>query len=114
MTGVQTCALPIYLLKAEGLTIRVIDLYSLAPVDSAALIAAGTATGGRILTVEDHYPAGGVGDAVADAVSGAGMTVRRLAVREIPRSGKPDELVEHFGISASAIVHAVKALVAGR
>ena len=102
------------LLKAEGVAVRVIDLYSLAPVDSAALIAAGTATGGRILTVEDHYPAGGVGDAVADAVSGAGMTVRRLAVREIPRSGKPDELVEHFGISASAIVHAVKSLVAGR
>ena len=96
-------------LKAEGIAIRVIDLYSLAPIAKDALIAAGLATKGRIITVEDHYPAGGIGDAVSEAVSEAGIRVHRIAVREIPRSGKPDELLERFGISASHIVAAVKA-----
>ena len=96
-------------LKAEGVAIRVIDLYSLAPIAKDALIAAGLATKGRIITVEDHYPAGGIGDAVSEAVSEAGISVHRIAVREIPRSGKPEELLEHFGISASHIVAAVKA-----
>ena len=95
-------------LKAGGIAIRVIDLYSVAPVDAGALVAAGNATGKRIITVEDHYAAGGIGDAVDEAVSGAGIQVRRLAVREIPRSGKPEELLERFGISASHIVAAVK------
>ena len=66
------------------------------------------ATGGRLITVEDHYAAGGIGDAVAEAVADAGLTVHRLAVREIPRSGKPEELVDRFGISAKHIVEAVK------
>ena len=94
-------------LKAAGTAIRVIDLYSVQPVDQAALVAAGRATGGRLMTVEDHYAAGGIGDAVAEAVADAGLTVQRLAVREIARSGKPEELVERYGISASHIVEAV-------
>jgi transketolase len=98
-------------LKAEGILIRVIDLYSVAPVDGAALVAAGTATHGRIVTVEDHYSAGGIGDAVAEAVAGAGLTVERLAVREIPRSGKPDELLDRYGISARQIVEKVRAML---
>ena len=89
-------------LKAAGTSIRVIDLYSLAPVDADGLVAAARATGGRLITVEDHYAAGGIGDAVAEAVADAGFTVHRLAVREIPRSGKPEELLDRFGISASA------------
>ncbi len=97
-------------LKAAGTFVRVIDLYSVAPVDQAGLIDAGRATGGRFITVEDHYAAGGIGDAVAEAVSGAGFTVHRLAVREIPRSGKPDELLERFGISAAHVVKAVQQL----
>ena len=96
-------------LKASGTSIRVIDLYSVQPVDRAGLIAAGNATGGVIITVEDHYPAGGIGDAVADAVASAGLTVKRIAVREIPRSGKPEELLDRFGISANHIVEAVRA-----
>jgi transketolase len=99
-------------LKAAGRLIRVIDLYSVSPVDEAGLVAAGRATHGRLITVEDHYPAGGIGDAVAMAVADAGLAVRRLAVREIPRSGKPDELLDRFGISARHIVDAVNA--AGR
>ena len=75
---------------------------------ATALVAAARATGGHLITVEDHYAAGGIGDAVAEAVADAGFTVHRLAVREIPRSGKPEELLERFGISATHIVEAVK------
>jgi transketolase len=101
-------------LKAAGRSIRVIDLYSVAPVDREGLIAAAKATGGRLITVEDHYSVGGIADAVSEAVADAGFTVHRLAVREIPRSGKPDELVERFGISARHIVQAVNRVTAKR
>jgi transketolase len=94
------------LLKAEGIAARVVDLYSVQPVDAATLTRCGRETG-RIITVEDHYPAGGIGDAVARAVAPAGLTVTRLAVSEIPRSGKPDELLDVYGISARRIVEAV-------
>jgi len=97
-------------LKAAGTTIRVIDLYSVAPVDKERLVAAARTTGGRLITVEDHYAAGGIGDAVAEAVAGAGYTVHRLAVRDIPRSGKPDELLDRYGISARHIMDAVRAV----
>jgi transketolase len=97
-------------LKASGVNVRVVDLYSVQPIDRAGLIAAGKATG-VIITVEDHYAAGGIGDAVAEAVASAGLTVRRLAVREIARSGKPEELLDRFGISAKHIVEAVRSVV---
>ena len=98
-------------LKTEGISIRVIDLYSVKPVDTQTLLDAAKATGGRVITVEDHYESGGIGDAVSEAVSGGGFAVRRLAVREIPRSGQPDELLDRYGISARHIVDAVRALV---
>jgi transketolase len=101
-------------LKASGTPIRVIDLYSVAPVDGDALIAAARATDGRLITVEDHYAHGGIGDAVANAVAEAGFTVHRLAVREIPRSGKPEELLDRFGISAAHIVEAVRTVARTR
>ena len=66
------------------------------------MIAAGKATSGVIITVEDHYAVGGLGDAVSEAVAPAGLAVRRLAVREIPRSGPPDELLDRYGISREA------------
>jgi transketolase len=93
-------------LKSKGISIRVIDLYSVQPIDAASLIEAGKATG-RLITVEDHYISGGLGDAVARAVAPAGLSVKRLAIPEIPRSGKPDELLDKFGISARHIVNAV-------
>lgn len=96
------------ILAKEGIAIRVIDAYSLQPIDRDGLIAAGKATGGKIFTVEDHYAAGGLGDAVSEAVWDQGFRVQRLAVREIPRSGQPEELLERYGISAAAIVKAVK------
>jgi transketolase len=95
-------------LKAQGIDIRVIDAYSLAPIDAKTMVEAARATGGVIITVEDHYAAGGIGDAVAEAVAPAGFAVRRLAVSEIPRSGQPDELLDRYGISAKHIVDAVK------
>jgi transketolase len=94
-------------LKAEGIPIRVIDLYSIQPIDAEGLIAAGNATG-RLITVEDHYRVGGIGDAVARAVAPAGLAVTRLAVPEIPRSGKPEELIDKYGLSARAIAEAVR------
>lgn len=95
-------------LKASGIAVRVIDLYSIAPIDRATLLASAQATRGRILTVEDHYAHGGLGDAVLSAVGTEGVKVHKLAVRVIPHSGKPDELVDHFGIGARSIVEAVK------
>jgi len=89
----------------------VIDAYSVQPIDRNGLIAAGRATHGRIITVEDHYAAGGLGDAVSEAVWEQGFQVKRLAVREIPRSGTPEELLEKYGISANAIAAAVRSIV---
>jgi transketolase len=96
------------ILKAEGISIRIVDAYSVQPIDAATLKEGARVVKGRVFTVEDHYSAGGLGDAVAEALAGEGVTVERLAVREIPRSGEPDELVDKFGISARHIVEAVK------
>ena len=95
-------------LAVEGIPLRVIDAYSVQPVDRRTLLAAARRTGGRLITVEDHYAAGGLGDAVSDALAADGVVVERLAVREVPRSGRPDELLERFGISASCIAAAVR------
>ena len=95
-------------LKGEGIHIRVIDAYSVQPIDAATLVASAKATKGVIITVEDHYATGGLGDAVAEAVAPAGFAVHRLAVRELPRSGQPAELLDRYGISARHIVDAVR------
>ncbi|HXW05753.1 MAG TPA: transketolase [Vicinamibacterales bacterium] len=95
-------------LRKDGTNIRVIDAYSVHPIDAATLSAAAEATGGVVIAVEDHYSAGGLGDAVAEALAPAGVAVRRLAVREVPRSGQPDELLDRYGISARHIVQAVR------
>jgi len=97
-------------LKEQGVSIRVIDLYSLQPIDAATLLRCARETKGRLITVEDHYAGGGLGDAVASAVAAGGFAVHRLAVREIPRSGTPAELLDRYGISARHIVAAVRSL----
>ena len=94
-------------LKSRGINIRVVDLYSLQPIDAATLLKCARDTKGRVVTVEDHYSGGGIGDAVASAVASGGFSVRRLAVTEIPRSGTPDELLDRYGISARHIIAAV-------
>ena len=85
-----------------------IDAYSIQPVDRKTLVNAGKRTNQRIITVEDHYVSGGLGDAVSEAVAEYSIAVERLAVREIPRSGRSDELLDRFGISSSNIVNAVR------
>jgi transketolase len=94
-------------LAAKDVRIRVIDLYSVQPVDATALLRCARETKGTVITVEDHYAAGGIGDAVASAIAAGGFTVQRLAVREIPRSGTPEELIDHYGLSSRHIVSAV-------
>ena len=96
------------ILKVAGISVRIVDLYSIVPIDRTTLLDSARATQGRILTVEDHYAHGGLGDAVLSAVGPEGIKVHKLAVRTIPHSGKPDELVDHFGIGARSIVEAAK------
>jgi len=98
-------------LQAIGIPTRIIDLYSIVPIDTTTLQDCARATGNRVLTVEDHYAHGGLGDAVISALAGEGVRVRKLAVREIPHSGKPAELLDRYGLSARAIVEAAKQLV---
>src|SRR5881394_4255293 len=99
-------------LKEDGITARVIDLYSIKPVDAESLQAAAEATG-RIVTIEDHSPEGGVGDAVLAALAenGERALVRKLAVTEMPHSGKPEELLAAYGIDAEHIADTARQLV---
>ena len=96
------------ILAEEGIAVRIIDLYSVKPIDTAALQKAASETHNTLITVEDHYPEGGLGDAVLEAVATERVCVHKLAVTGVPRSGKPEELLEHHGISADAIVQKVK------
>lgn len=100
-------------LTGEGINIRVVDLYSIKPIDEVGLLEAVDATGGRLVTVEDHWREGGLGDAVVTRLARAGrqLQVQQLAVNGLPGSGKPEELLKSCGIDRSAIVEAVKRLV---
>lgn len=103
-------------LKGEGILIRVIDAYSVKPIDAETLFAAAEEAGNKLITVEDHWPEGGLGEAVLEAFSerdGALPEIVKLAVQSMPGSGTPAELLEEAGISAHHIVQAVRALVRG-
>src|SRR5579864_8331419 len=91
-------------LQKEGISVRVIDLFSVQPLDRDELIASARAAGGIVITVEDHYTHGGLGDAVLSALAEERVRAYKLAVREIPHSGKPKQLIEKFGISSGHIV----------
>jgi transketolase len=99
-------------LADEDIAVRVIDAYSVKPIDADTLQAAAEATG-RVVTVEDHWPEGGLGDAVLSALADTDERPRvvKLAVEEMPRSGKPTELMAAYGIDADAIARAVRQLV---
>lgn len=97
-------------LKNEGIGITVIDAYSIKPLGKDVIRAAAQKTNNTIITVEDHYAEGGIGDAVAGELSADGIKVHKLAVRELPHSGKPEELLAKYGIDAAAIVKAVKSV----
>ena len=81
------------------------------PIDVKGLLEAATQSNNRLIVVEEHYYDGGLGDAVLNAVSNNGIQVHKLAVHDVPRSGKPEELLEHYGISADCIVKKVRELV---
>ena len=101
------------LLQAQGVNIRVIDLYSVKPIDKATIQKAAQECGGQLFVVEDHWPEGGLGDAVLevfDGQSGQHPNITRIAVRDMPGSGKPEELIEAAGISAKHIVAAIQAV----
>lgn len=97
-------------LEKEDIGVRIIDAYSVEPLDAPAISREVSETGGRAVVVEDHYPAGGLGEAVAGVLAGKAV-LKHLCIRELPRSGKPEELLEKYGISAGHIVRAVKELV---
>ena len=97
-------------LKAEGITVTVIDAYSIKPLGRDVILAAAKKTGNTVITVEDHYSEGGLGDAVAGELSVEGIKVHKLAVVGIPHSGKAEELLAKFGIDAAGIVKKVKSL----
>ena len=104
-------------LKEDNILIRVIDAYSIKPIDEETLFAAAEETKNKLITVEDHWPEGGLGDAVLSAFAqrdGQLPQVTKLAVQSMPTSGTPAELLEEAGISAHHIVEAVKALVQGK
>jgi len=101
-------------LKSDGIIARVIDLYSVKPVDIDSLTDAAAITNGRLVIAEDHHPEGGLGCAVVDALTGAGrvdLTVRHLAVSELPGSGTSKELLAAAGIDADHIAAAARSLV---
>jgi transketolase len=100
-------------LADEGVNARVIDLYSVKPIDEETLRDAAEATGGRLVTAEDHWAQGGLGEAVLSAFADAEERprVKLLAVRELPHSGKPAELLAAAGIDADHIAQAARELV---
>ncbi|WP_346539929.1 transketolase [Micromonospora sp. DPT] len=100
-------------LASAGIKARVIDLYSVKPLDRERLLAAVRDTGGRLVVVEDHYPEGGLGSAVLESLADLAEPIRltHLAVRGLPTSGTPTELMDQAGIGVSAIVAAARAAV---
>jgi len=97
-------------LKNEGVFIRVIDLYSIKPIDEATLLDAASSTK-SIITVEDHYAEGGIGEAVNSALATYPVPVHSLSVKRKPKSGKPQELLDYEEISRTAIIKKVKELI---
>merc|ERR1712135_176592 len=101
-------------LEAEGINIRILDPFTIKPIDADLILRHAHEVGGRILTVEDHYPEGGIGDTVAAVVAqaaGGKMLLKKLAVTGLPRSGPGPALLEMFGIGAKCIVQGVRQLV---
>ena len=99
-------------LKKQNVAVRVVDLFSVRPVDTETLLATARAADNTVVTIEDHYVAGGLGDAVSEALGPYGVRLYRLAVRQIPHSGKPEELLHCYEIDAAAILQQVRTVLA--
>ncbi len=98
-------------LLQEGVLVAVIDLYSIKPLDYDTLLRVGMQTKYGIITVEDHYREGGLGEAVLYALRNTAIPIQCLAVTQLPRSGKPEELLALMGIDAAGIIRGVKAMI---
>jgi len=96
------------ILSQRNVFVSVIDLYSIKPLDAATIISVAKLSKNKIITVEDHYPEGGIGEAVLSAVRNENIAIQSLAVGRLPRSGKPEELLAWAGIDADAIVEMVQ------
>ncbi len=97
-------------LKKEGIMIRIIDAYSVEPLDKENISRQAKEVGGKVVVVEDHFQHGGLGESVALALAGK-AEITHLAVKELPRSGTPEQLLEKYGINARHIKEAVKSLI---
>jgi transketolase len=103
-------------LAGEEIAIRIVDCYSIKPIDAGGIQAAVRATGNRVVVAEDHWPEGGVGEAVLSALAedgGEPVHFRHLAVTKMPGSGKSEELMSSHGIDAAHIADAVRSLLNG-
>jgi transketolase len=98
------------ILAEQGISVRVVDCYSVKPLDEAVLRAAAKETP-LVITVEDHYAQGGLGEAVAGVLAGLPARLKMLSVRAMPKSGKPAQLLDYEGISRTGIVEAVKSSI---
>lgn len=99
-------------LEKSGINVRVLDPFTIKPIDAESIISNAKECGGRIVTVEDHYPEGGLGEAVASAVAlERNIIIKKLAVPKVPRSGPPSVLVDAFGIGSRSIIAAVQEIL---
>jgi transketolase len=98
-------------LLQEGISVAVIDLYSIKPLDISTLEKVAKTSANRIITVEDHYLQGGLGQAVSCALANKGIEIHCLAVTQLPMSGKPEELLKWAGIDAAAIIAKAKQMI---
>lgn len=99
-------------LEKEDIHVRILDPFTVKPIDAEAIISSAKICNGNVVTVEDHYPEGGLGEAVLSALANErGILVKKLAVGRVPRSGPPDALLELFGINSKGIVEAVKSFL---
>ena len=100
------------ILAKAGINVRVLDPFTIKPIDQKAIIENAVQTGGRIVTVEDHYPEGGLGEAVLSAIAEhPNLILKKIAVKDVPRSGKPDELLHHYGIDAVSIAKTTESFI---
>jgi transketolase len=103
------------ILSRDGVAIRILDPFTVKPLDRKLILENAKQTHGRVLVVEDHYLEGGLGDAVAGELADEpGVVVYKMGISEIPHSGEPEELLERYGISASHIAQKVKKIISLR
>jgi transketolase len=95
-------------LQKEGISVRIIDIFTVKPVDAETIISNANDTGKTVVTIEDHYPEGGIGESVLSALAETDIRVTKIAVSGVPRSGKPEELLAMYGIDAAGIAKRVR------